>query len=195
MPWHPDSPVGNISVRANGPPMRENTTYILNSQRVNHYFDEANVGKHRMVTMPVLAASPISVGGDLILFTKNENSAALYMVRDGVPATETILSTAFIAKPTSAINGISWLAGDALVGGIFIQWGQKLSPGNSGHVAFNKAFKVGSIPFTIQLTLERDNADATVCIKELTPDNSGFDYRSSSSNAAKLHWLAIGLAG
>lgn len=68
MPWNDSWPVGNVSVRANKITGQENTTYILDTMRIDHYWDESGTydGRHRHVSMQttnVDVALPALVGG------------------------------------------------------------------------------------------------------------------------------------
>ena len=196
MTWNSVWPLGTASVKANEATGANNTAHIETTLNVDHYWTLTSAGKHKQVTLPVSATAPTPAANDLTLYSKNTTGGScLFMARDGSPLLSAQLTSAGIGTPTTATNGVTFLPSDPAVGGLLMQWGKVIGAptvSSSGTITFPVAFKTGTVPFSIQLTLNSssDNYGSVTGI----PINTQFTYKVSTSSASGLFWMAIGQA-
>lgn len=161
----------------------------------NHYpFDNATVGevgKHKFVSMPVIAAAPATTSTEGALYFKTVGpGSALFMVRDNNAGTEVQLTTASVGNVQSATNGYCWLPG-----GLFMQWGTTSPASGSSNQAVVFPVPFASTPFNIQVTGFRagsspGTSDRWVSTTGLSA--SGFTIFNDGSHSFQFMWLAIG---
>lgn len=184
-------PTDNLSVSQGD--IKENFTVANTSFGINHYpFDDAtaNNGKHKKVSMPQTTI-PTSVLGELILYNKGVSpggSSALFMVRDGVPATDTQLTCPEITAPLSTAQGYTFLPG-----GIILQWGVVTFP----------PFLNAAQPFNVAFPNACWNMQVSMTGVSGSPNNIGiasttlstFNWKftgSGTSSFTGFYWQAIG---
>jgi len=207
MPWNPTFPDGNLSVKANETPGQQNTSYIETTQNTNHFWNISadEDGKHKMVQYPTpfeknkSPATNLGSALEWVEYTAKIDATPtveLFWKRPAQAAdTGGIQMTVNIA-PTAATNGYTFLPG-----GIILQWGEVLNPGSgptfvdfvaSGNVEFPNALWV------VQMTYSRSDGSSTgrsfwQDLKAPAVNGvTGFTYKSDTSNAARMYWLAIG---
>jgi hypothetical protein len=200
MPWHIDAPVGSISVRANRTLLNDNFVFTQDNMRVNHYFNESNDGKHRLISMPQ-TTDPAPVANQIDLYNKASSIGVseLWMIRDAEPLTKCALTNSLITVPQNLQNGYSWLPG-----GMLMQWGfrvwDNVNDGSTAKVSLPTRFSV-------------NNADAVGFIAIAIPVHSssspGSDFETGIVTGSLTHeefkianfgghtmagwyWLAIG---
>jgi len=175
------------------PLINTNFSLIQTAFAVNHIgFGLSGAGKHKFVVMPVQGSAPTTGASELALYSKQGSAgpgtSALYMIRDGNAGTEVQLSTSSVGNAVAATSGYTWLPG-----GLFMQWGQVINPGNSGSVVFLTPFDV--TPYSIQLTLARNNSSSVQSAyvnSGGTVNNVQFDFNTTGGSNLLLYWLAIG---
>ncbi len=208
MSWNSTWPVGTLSVKTNSPTGRQNTNYIKTALQVNHFFDEANLGKHKKLTLVALAADPTPAADSaVILYSKNVTVGAttgtdLYIAASttgGASQIKTKVSQYSLGALTTASTGFSYIPGNGASGVVLMQWGSVIiaSGGISSQtVTFPLAFKTGNVPWSIQLTLQCSDSRAFKIRNSVgnIPTESDFKFAVDTGAAGIIYWTAIGLA-
>lgn len=178
--------------------IRTNSDLLKQSLAVNHYdLDQSNVGKHKFVEMPVQAAAPTTVSGELALFSKTVSAISqLFIIRDGVAGTEKPLTAGDTSQAQFAVNTVAYSANcnggwTFLPGGLILQYGRRTTPTSSGTVTFPIPFPSGNAPFSIVVTNERDSA-RSANINSSGLSSTSFNYFMETNGSVALNWIAIG---
>ena len=182
--YNNDIPAATNNPSVDQPDMQENTNAIDNLLDVDHIsFNENEGGTHRQVRMKNQSA-PGLLGTNGVLYADNpvaidSNSWPFWQNSSG---SELILGPSQNASP-----------GYIYIGALLFQWGKVASPGTTGTVTFPTAFKAATVPFTIQLQLQRNSDSQTVNVDSaVPPTNTQFKFRNSSGGSDALYWFAIG---
>ncbi len=197
MPWNPDWPIGNKSVKFNESPGQENTTYLETTLKINHYFDESapNDGKHKFVQMPNGTLPAGLVSGDSTLYSKASGVAQLFYSH-GNSALEYQLTTGRLTDNstfgTNTAYAVNHLGGwTFLPGGLIMQYGLRTVPGGSGQISFPCAFS--AVPYQISVSLYRSTDDHNVVVSTaIVPTTTTFNYLCDTSGSTAVSWTAIG---
>jgi hypothetical protein len=195
--YNPLIPTGFVDLDQDYQNIQDNFNQANVVMGVNHYpFDNTtgNKGKHFQVSMPIQAAAPVPGSAEVILYSKAGygGSSELFMVRDTDPLTEVNLTTAKIAAPLAAQNGVSWLPG-----GILFEWGyDTVTAGSTNIIALPVSFPNNL--FNIQLTINantNDLRDVYVITLPAAGVFANFTVRGAAqigTPAILFFWTAIG---
>jgi hypothetical protein len=200
MSWTPNIPRTGQSLGVTRDPVRNNFTVIRDIFNNNHYtFDEANPGKHRFLQLPEQGAAP----------TTGPNEGGFYAKQDAATPNETALfvrgeSNGFEYQLTKAIStgtavfgnntnyiGDNWGGWTFLPGGLVMQYGRKINPGNSGTITFPIPFPSGNSPFSIITTNERTSARSS-SVNQAGISATSFNYFLETDGSVAINWIAIG---
>ena len=192
MSYNPNIPNPNDLLSDSQGDILQNFQALNTVYGTNHYpYDNATVGqigKHKFVSMPVLAAAPATIAGEGALYFKTSGAgSALFMVRDGNAGTEVQLTSSSVGNVQTAANGWTWLPGRLL-----LQWGS-FNPNVSTVVNFPVPFT--TVPYNVQLTVSAsNNSTFRACVSTGSLTVNGFTFEGTISAAANpVYYMAIGL--
>ncbi len=201
MTWNNIWPVGNISVKANRLKGNQNTTYTETTLKVDHYFNASPAGKHKQVTLPILAAAPASGASTGTLFTMKSGAVPytkLYFRQETGGANPgrnqggLIQLTGFI--PSATAQGYSTLPGNLLM-----QWGFIASSSAvTQTVTMLQSFSGGF--FNVSVTPFRDDDSSPgsgfqyYVDKSTVVPGTTFNIINRSSHSYGFFWQAIGIS-
>lgn len=187
-------------------PINTNFFVIDRAFKVNHVaFSTSDEGKHKFLQMPEQGSAPstaINEGGlytkvgtnpaETNLFFRAENSGGgggfEYQLTHVINVSTARFgnNTNYVVGPPSINGGWTFLPG-----GLILQYGKLTFVSQNGTVTFPIAFN--SAPFCVQVSLERSSGNQSITVGDAPgPSTTGFNYLSSSSGSAFVHWLAIG---
>lgn len=188
MTYNPLIPAANDLLSISQGDIQTNFSQANTIMSADHYeFNNATVanrGKHKSAVLPE-AAAIATAANEGALYTKDDGTRPALYYRQESNGTEIKMTG---IDPLRATNGYTFLQGNMLM-----QWGKVAAPGASGTVNFPIVFTAA--PYSVQLTLQRNSGNQTVCLDSGTPPAAAnFSYLSSSAGSVFLHWIAIGPA-
>jgi hypothetical protein len=186
--YNPNIPQPNDLLSDSQGDILQNFGAANTSFAINHYeFDDATAknGKHKFVSFPPQGASPVTVVGELALFSKTlASGVALFLTRDNNTVFDVQLTTSSIVAPASIINGYTFLPG-----GLLMQWGTSAVISGTSTINFNVPFSAPA--FNVQITgISAATSQDVIYLVSTTSNN--FTYRNTSSTLVQVNWCSIG---
>lgn len=173
---------------------------------INHYpFDNGtvNIGKHKFVDMPILAAVPTIASGDGGLYTKTATASQLFYTPDNstneyqmtrcISASFANFATnlAYGAPPVGFTQTGGWTF---LPGGMMLQYGlfgKAGALGASGTIQFPVAYT--NVPYSVTAILIRSSSASQSMSLPIVATTANFTFQSTSSSSDSVYWMAIGV--
>lgn len=109
MTWNNPWPVGSVSVKSNELTGTQNTAYLESKLKLNHFFNEANAGKHKFVELPIGSLPTGLASGEITLYAKIANGISELYATRGNTGVEIQMTSGNVG--TSAAAGQSFLPG------------------------------------------------------------------------------------
>ena len=181
--YNENIPTTNNRPSADQPIMQTNAVAIKNILDIDHVtFNTSPSGYHKVIHFVTQGSDPGTVAGIGQTYTKTVSG-------DEYPFFKTGLGTVYqLAGNASSLatNGYT-----TLPNGLILQWGRKLSPGQTGTVNFPIAFPTAC--FSVTITQRRDSSTSTQGMYlNGVPGIASFAYNGSSSSDDALYWMATG---
>lgn len=179
------------------PQVQGNFDYINTTIKVNHYFNEANAGKHKFVDLVEQnSADPPVVAGASTLFTKSSGPFSpqfgeLFYKRDSG-----VLIQMTYGNPSALVRGYSFLPG-----AILLQWGSVTTSSSAGSINFADGGGIDFNTSCFQVLISPTNgglspvSQITYSVNTSTLSTSKFDWTriGGATNYNGFYWFAVGV--
>lgn len=177
------------------PLVRQNFLTIDAAFSVNHvsYNSGANAGKHNLVTLPVQVADPVTIAGEMALYTLAVLGVPNLFLRQENNGVITNLST---AVPAIVVNPGN--PGSADIGLLKIKWNALVNiPGGVDHVDVTFPGTIFNLPPTVQVSLTTNLVtDVYITQVPAIPLTQRFRLQLTGftgvGGGGAFKWLAIG---
>lgn len=208
-----DIPEANHNPSVDQTPMKTNTNSIANLIGEDHYtFGVSNGGFHKQIRLPDLTAignlapriansgtlwtqkaSSIGATQESNLFYVPDLTTDSYQLTRTITSKKTLFGLLTENYPGSALGFFGgWTF---LPGGMLFQYGYVNTSSSNIIIPFPVTFKVGTTPFTIQVTASVDDS-STVRMGILSGSESATAFTTNNTGTGhlkRIYWQAIGI--
>lgn len=212
--YNRDIPTANHNPAVDQPNMKTNTNSTMDLIGEDHYtFKVSNGGFHKQIRLPVLTditnlsprilnsgtlwtqkASSIGATKESDLFYIPDLTSDSYQLTRTITSKKTLFGTITSNYPGS--GGVNFFGGwTFLPGGMLFQYGYVDTSVDANVIAFPVTFKVGTEPFSIQVTGSiTDNTTVRMGVLDGSVTATQFTTNNTATNRLKrIYWQAIGI--